>query len=193
MKIMDSLSRDSGLRSPYDKTGGLVYFGRMLDKIRSHARRELPVPYLANLGKGFDEKCTSFLRVSYELVIEYVHAGLDDEAILQSCFAMGRQPSESDIYVWNEFMRKRGWHDEVSEMLESEKKNESMLSRSEIQTMFQFMDADEGRLVNDNFAKGAYVRKRIAIPAKEWPARPEDIDTLDASRKVGSPIGQRRL
>ena len=189
---MSSRIRDSGLRSPYDKIGGLVYFGRMLDKIRSHARRELPAPYVANLGKGFDEKCTTFLRVSYELVVEYVHAGLADEAILQTCFAMGRQPSEAEIYIWNEFMRKRGWHDEASEMLESQKKREAMLSRSEIQTMFQFMDADEGRLVNDNYTKAFPVRKRIAIPAKEWPARPEDKYTLDASRSVGSPIEQRR-
>ena len=190
---MGSRIRDSGLRSPYDKTGGLVYFGRMLDKIRSHARGELPDAYLVNLGKGFDEKCTTFLRVSYELVVEYVHAGLADEAILQSCFAMGRQPSEAEIYMWNEFMRKRGWHDEVSEMLESQKKGEGMLSRSEIQTMFQFMDADEGRLVNDNYTKASPVHKRIAIPAKEWPARPEHKDMLDASRSVGSPIEQRRL
>ena len=190
---MSARIRDWGLRSPYDKTGGLVYFGRMLDKIRSHARRELPVAYAVNLGKGFDEKCTSFLRVSYELVVEYVHDGLEDEAILQSCFAMGRQPSEAEIYMWNEFMRKRGWHDEVSGMLESEKKKEAMLSRSEIQTMFQFMDADEGRLVNDNYAKASPARKRVAASAKEWPVRTVDKDTLDGSRRVGSPIEQRRL
>ena len=190
---MSARIRDWGLRSPYDKIGGLVYFGRMLDKIRSNARRELPVAYALNLGKGFDEKCTSFLRISYELVVEYVHEGLPDEAILQSCFAMGRQPSEAEIYMWNEFMRKRGWHDEVSETLESEKKREAMLSRSEIQTMFQFMDADEGRLVNDNYVKASPVRKRIATSAKEWPARPEDKDTLDAPGRVGSPIEQRRL
>ena len=31
--------------------------------------------------------------------------------------AVGRKPTEDDIYVWNEFMRKRGWNDEVSEMV----------------------------------------------------------------------------
>ena len=29
-------------RSPAEKIGGLVYFGRMLDKIRAHAKGELP-------------------------------------------------------------------------------------------------------------------------------------------------------
>ncbi len=60
---MGSHMRESGLRSPYDKVGGLLYFGRMLDKIRSHAKGELPLEYEVNLGKGFDEKCLTFLRV----------------------------------------------------------------------------------------------------------------------------------
>jgi hypothetical protein len=146
---MGSHARDLGLRSPYEKVGGLFYFGRMLDKIRSHAKGELPLEYQVNLGKGFDKKCITFLRVRYELVVEWVNDGLNDAAILESCFGMGRRPSEGEIYMWNEFMRKRGWNDELSERLESEKKKEAMLSRSEIQTMFQFIDADEGRLIND--------------------------------------------
>jgi hypothetical protein len=163
--------RDLGLRSPYDKVGGLFYFGRMLDKIRRHDKGELPLEYEVNLGKGFDEKCTTFLRVRYELVVEYVNHGLNDAAVLQSCFGMGHRPSEGEIYMWNEFMRKRGWNDELSETLESEKKKEAMVSRSEIQTMFQFIDADEGRLVNDNHINGSsrskYGRTGNGIPAKE--------------------------
>ena len=147
--------RDVGLRSPYEKVGGLFYFGRMLDKIRHHDRGELPLEYEVNLGRGFDEKCATFLRVRYELVVEYVNHGLSDAAILQSCFGMGHRPSEGEIYMWNEFMRKRGWNDELSEALETEKKRQAMVSRSEIQTMFQFIDADEGRLVNDNHTNGS--------------------------------------
>ena len=141
--------RDLGVRSPYDKVGDLFYVGRMLDKIRSHAKGELPLEYQVNLGKGFDKRCVTFLRVRYELVVDYVNYGLSDEAILESCFGMGRRPSEAEIYMWNEFMRKRGWNDELSETLENGKKKEGMASRSEIQTMFQFIDADEGRSVND--------------------------------------------
>ena len=46
----------------------------------------------------------------------------------------------------NEFMRKRGWNDELSETLEAEKKKKAMLSRSEIKTMFQFIDAGKRTL-----------------------------------------------
>ena len=37
--------KDLGLRSPSGKTGEIVHFGRMLDKIRAHARDELPADY----------------------------------------------------------------------------------------------------------------------------------------------------
>src|SRR5215472_12842143 len=134
------------LRSPSEKVGGLFYFGRMLDKIRLRARGELPSDYHANLGIGFDEKCVKFLRVDYNQLVERVTKASTDEEILEWCFTVGREPSEDDIYVWNEFMRKRGWNDEVSEIVERRKAEAGMSDRSDIQTSFQFIDADEGRL-----------------------------------------------
>ena len=133
------------LHSPSEKVGGLFYFGRMLDKIRLHAKGELPPDYHQNLGKGFDKKCVTFLRVDYEQLIERVKQGGADEKILQWCFKVGRQPSEDDIYVCNEFMRKRGWNDEVSETLQHRKEEAGMSDRSDIETAFQFIDADERR------------------------------------------------
>jgi hypothetical protein len=134
------------LRSPSEKVGGFFYFGRMLDKIRLHAKGELPQDYHANLGKGFDEKCANFLGISYDQLVERVKRGGTDEEILQWGFENGHKPSENELYVWNEFMRKRGWNDEVSEILQRRKKEAGMMDRSDIQTAFQFIDADEGRL-----------------------------------------------
>jgi gluconokinase len=140
------LVADFALRSPSEKIGGLFYFGRMLDKIRLHAKGRLPADYHANLGKGFDEKCVRFLRINYDPLIERVKKGGTDEEILKWCFNVGRKPSDDDIYVWNEFMRKRGWNDEVSEILSRRKQEAGMADRSDIETSFQFIDADEGRL-----------------------------------------------
>ena len=134
-----------GLRSPFVRVGGLVYFARMLDKIRAHAKAQLHEDYQANLGKGFDERCVRFLRVDYNQLIDRVKQGGTDEEILQWCFANGRRPNDDEIYVWNEFMRKRGWNDEVSETLKRRKKEAGMAGRSEIETMFSYIDADEGR------------------------------------------------
>lgn len=134
-----------GLRSPFAKVGGLVHFGRMLDKIRLHAKGTLGSDYQANLGKGFDERCVQFLHVDYNHLVDHVKKGGTDNEILEWCFSVGRHPSDDEIYVWNEFMRKRGWNDEVSETLKRRKKEAGMAGRSEIETMFSFIDADEGR------------------------------------------------
>jgi gluconokinase len=134
-----------GIRSPFIKAGGLVYFPRLVDKIRAYAKGELPEAYQANLGKGFDEACVHFLRVDYNDLIDRAKEGGTDEELLQWCFTKGRRPSDEEIYVWNEFMRKRGWNDEVSETLKRRKKEAGMAGRSEIETMFSFIDADEGR------------------------------------------------
>ena len=188
--MISTFSGSSDLRSPYDKTCGLVYFGRMLDKIRSLARGEIHPEYVENFEKDLDQKCATFLGVNPELLTRYVNEGLTDQAILQSCFGMGHRHSEDEIHMWNEFMRKRGWNDELSETLENEKKKRAMLSRSEIKTVFQFMDADAGRLVNDNHTKTLRTRKRFAISAREWPC--QTTDKFGSSERLGTSKARRR-
>ena len=140
---------DFPVRSPAAKVRGLVYFGRMLDKIRVHAEGKLPPDYQANLGKGFDATCAAFLRVDYNQLVDWVKQGGTDEEILEWCYAKGRRPAADDIEVWNEYMRKRGWRDEIAEFLTRRKKEAGMAGRSEIQTMFEFIDVDEGRSLPD--------------------------------------------
>ena len=134
-----------GLRSPSAKVGGIVHFGRMLDKIRAHGKGELPADYQPNLGKGFDGRCVNLLGVDYNRLVECVKQGGTDEEVLQWCFNAGRKPSEEEIYVWSEFMRKFGWNDQGSEILKRRKKEAGMSDRADIETMFGFIDADEGR------------------------------------------------
>jgi gluconokinase len=147
--------KDVGLRSPCAKVGGLVYFGRMVDQIRAHAKGQLPREYQASLGKGLDEHCVNFLGVSYDLLVQYVTAGLSDAAMLQSCFGMGHRPSEAEIYMWNEFMLKQGWHDEASQTLRQLKREEGLTARSEIETIFQLIDVAEGRAAQTNHYDGS--------------------------------------
>ena len=65
---------------------------------------------------------------------------------LEWAFKTGRRPSDDEITMWNEFMRKFGWRDHAAEMLARRKREARMEDRDEIETMFQFIDADEGRL-----------------------------------------------
>ena len=134
-----------GLRSPYDKIQGIVYFGRMLDEIRLHAQEKLPEDYQENLGKGFDGRCLQLLNVKYPDLIERVKKGGTDAEILEWCFSHGRKPGDEETEVWNDFLRKRGWNDEMSERLVMRKKEIGAADRNDIQTFFDFIDADEGR------------------------------------------------
>jgi len=135
------------VRSPAEKMGGLVHFGRMLDKIRLHARGELPEDYQPNLGKGFDAKCCTFLHLDYGKLAERAKEGATDGEMLDWASTAGRRPSDDEITMWNEFMRKFGWRDHAAEILARRKREAGMEDRADIETMFQFIDADEGREV----------------------------------------------
>lgn len=141
--IVCATMKVSSLRSPSAKVGGLNYFGRMIDKIRLHAARQLPEEYVPNLGGGFDARAVNFLWIEYPALVERVKQGGTDEELLEWAFAQGRRPSEEEIEVWNEFMRKRGWNDEGSERLEMRKRESGFSERTDIQTFFAYIDADE--------------------------------------------------
>lgn len=135
------------LRSPADQVGGLCYFGRMIDKIRLHHAGKLPPEYVAAMGGGFDRRCVHLLRISYHAFVDRVLAaeGASDEQLLNWALHEGRHPDEEEIEVWNEFLRKRGWKDAASERLADRKAESGFQDRADIETFFQYIDADEGR------------------------------------------------
>lgn len=49
--------------------------------------------------------------------------------------------------IWNEFMRKRGWNDEATKNLNRTKRESGLSDRDDIRTMFDYIDADEGKPV----------------------------------------------
>ncbi len=134
-----------GLRSDYEKVGGLVYFGRMLDKIRLKAAGRLPADYFTGTANRthFDARCTRFLRVDYEVLAARVRTGGTDEEALRWCFEQGHQPTPDDIEVWNEFMTKRGWRDSGSAELAAAKNTRGFGERADIQTWFDLHLAEE--------------------------------------------------
>jgi uncharacterized protein DUF5069 len=134
-----------GLRSPYQKVGRLVYFGRMLDKIRLHAAGRLPVAdYAGNLGKGFDGRCCNFLRVNYDELKARVLAGGTDEELFAWSLERGGARTDEECEIWNGFMSKRGWRDAGAEIL-AKRIKESALEGRPVTTMFDYLDYDEGR------------------------------------------------
>jgi hypothetical protein len=135
-------------RSAYDTVGGLVYFPRMLDKIRLQAAGRLPTEYHANLGEGFDGRCCRFLGVEYPVLCDRVRQGGSDEEILAWCFQLGRCPTEEEILIWSKFLMKSGWRDEdtgATQSLENFKAQCGLAHRADIMTFFDFYEVDENR------------------------------------------------
>lgn len=133
------------LRSPHVPTGGIVYFARMIDKLRLHAAGRLPEDYRANLGGGFDEYCCKFLWIDYAALTERVRLGGTDDEILDWVCQQGRRPDALEIKIWNDFLRKRGWNDDATERLVMRKKESGFTGRDDIQTLFDYIDLDEER------------------------------------------------
>jgi gluconokinase len=134
-------------KSPKEMTKGMMYFPRMLDKIRLHAKGELAEDYHGNLGKPrtADGACTNFLRVNYGVLRERVLKGGTDEEILDWCFTNGRRLNEGDLLVWNGFASKLGWNDFASPVLEEAKQKYGIADRSDINTIPELIDFDEKR------------------------------------------------
>lgn len=134
-------------RSPYDQIHGLVYFGRMLDKIRLHAVGKLPKDYIPNLGhdQKFDGSCLRFLGVSYEDLQKVVLAGANDEEAWQWCLKNGKPHTEEEVMIWNRYITKCGWRDTMTEILQHRLKEGGWEDRRDIETLFDYLDLDEGR------------------------------------------------
>ncbi len=142
------MSHVPGLRSPYAKVGRLVYFGRMLDKIRLQAAGQLPPDYAANLGDTqpgvFDTRCCQFLGVKFADLQARAGAGGSDEELLAWCHEHGAKRTDGECEVWNGFLMKRGWRDDARPRL-LQRIAESGLQDKSIETFFDYIDFDEGR------------------------------------------------
>lgn len=139
-----------GLRSPYAKVGRLVYFGRMLDKIRLHANGQLPADFVANLGEtmsnAFDARCCRFLRIPYADLRTQALATDNDEQLLAWAFERGGARTDEECHVWNRFMMKLGWRDERTDAVRQRIAEYGLASKGlTIETMFDLFDYDEGR------------------------------------------------
>src|SRR6202022_5054192 len=90
-----------GLRSAYAKVGELVYFGRMLDKIRLADENKLPAGY--NVGDQvptwFDGNCCRFLHVEYSQIVNRVRLSHSDEQVLQWAYETGKRPTQEEIMI----------------------------------------------------------------------------------------------
>ncbi len=135
-------------RSPHDKVGELYHFARMIDKIWLNFSGDLPDDYKERLGKGMDGYTCKFLGVDYEDVVAQVKAGKGDEEVLQWCYEHGIVRTDFEKMLFNKFLQKLGWRDDdngISQRLEDYKKGDGLADRTDIETIFDLIEVNEGR------------------------------------------------
>lgn len=131
------------------KTRGLVYFARMVDKIRLHAAGKLPADYVNHLGladpTSFDARCCRYLDLDYEQVkARALQGGTADE--IYDDLMRGRKPlNDEQVFVWNLFLLKRGWRDTGAPGVVEGKHEGGLTDRNDIQTYVDLQDVEEGR------------------------------------------------
>jgi len=134
-----------GLRAADELVEGIVHFGRMLDKIRLQNAGTLPEGYFLGDEDAtwWDSRCCRFLNVSYGDLAPLVCEGMDDAAAIEWCFDNGQKPEVEEIQFWNSFVLKRGWRDESTSGLQSDKEASGLGDRDDIITYVELFKAEE--------------------------------------------------
>ena len=137
-----------GLRSCYVKVGRIVMFGRSVDKIRLHAKGQLPADYVPNLGDHkfalFDARLCRFLGVPYSDLKAKVLEGGSDEQVLAWAHAHGTPRSDEECMVWNHFVLKLGWRDNRTSVLRERVAAWGQTGKT-VETIVDNIEYDEGR------------------------------------------------
>jgi gluconokinase len=129
--------------SDYVETNGVMFFARMLDKIRLQARGELPEGY--NVGfadpTSFDTRFCRFWDIDFEEARAKTLGGASDTEVFDFCFRNRPRPNAEQVLVWNSFLLKRGWRDEGAASLAIEKERSGFADRTDIYTWVDLHDA----------------------------------------------------
>ena len=134
--------------SAHVETFDILFFARMVDKIRLQARGVLPPGY--HLGVSgepttFDTRFCRFWEVSYDEIAAKTLEGATTEDVFRHAFRHRTPPNDIQILVWNAFIAKRGWRDSGTPGLIAGKAANGWAARTDIQTYVDLQDAEEGR------------------------------------------------
>ena len=100
---MVDCSRQESLRSPRNTLGGYILLPRLIDKIRLHAKENLPKEYAGNLlkpGLTLDGRFLSFTGLDGEALRGIVLSSDTDEAILAWIEKNARYHTEKEKHEW---------------------------------------------------------------------------------------------
>jgi Domain of unknown function (DUF5069) len=133
-------------RSPRETMCGWVYLPRFIDKTRLHLAGKLHADYQENLTKGFDGTWLKAAGLTAENFIEVVKNSITDGQVAD-WVAKNVQRTDEQKKAFNDFVLNRGRDDEAAKARLKMRKEESGLShRDDLQTIVDYIDADEKRI-----------------------------------------------
>jgi uncharacterized protein DUF5069 len=133
-------------RSPREMMSGWVYLPRFVDKIRLHLADKLHSDYQENYTKGFDGSWLKAAGVSAETLIDVVKHSTTDGQVAD-WVAKNVKKTDAEKAAFNNFVLNRGREDDaIKARLKMRKEQAGLAHRDDIETMVDFIDADEKRL-----------------------------------------------
>jgi hypothetical protein len=133
-------------RSPRETMCGWVYLPRIIDKTRLHLAGKLHADYQENLTKGFDGTWLKAAGLTAENFIEVVKNSITDGQIAD-WVAKNVQRTDEQKKAFNDFVLNRGRDDEAAKARLKMRKEQSGLGhRDDLQTIVDYIDADEKRI-----------------------------------------------
>jgi Domain of unknown function (DUF5069) len=133
-------------RSVRESMCGWVYLPRFVDKIRLHLSGKLHSDYQENFTKGFDGAWLKAAGVQAEIFIQVVKNSVTDGQVAD-WVAKNVKKTDADKKAFNDFVLNRGRDDDAGKARLKMRKAESGLAhRDDIQTIVDYIDADEKRI-----------------------------------------------
>jgi hypothetical protein len=138
-------------RSPKFLLEGIAHLARLIDKVRlRHAGEIQDYNYLTT---GFDKYLLELLQIPPDTFEQRVLAGGTDEELLAWVRGRARQPSDEDLWRWNERIRTGGPKDDAARerfarrLAEvAQKRRVAVAELPRVTTWADLIDLDEGRL-----------------------------------------------
>ena len=125
------------------RSEGLPYFPRLCDKVRLKAAGTLHPDYLDNVGGAMDLWTCQFLGVPYDELARAILDGASDAEALAWAREHGSPRPDHERDWWLAYMHTIGFRVHLADRLQQRIVESGFQDRNDIQTMFDYIDADD--------------------------------------------------
>ncbi|HET6370457.1 MAG TPA: DUF5069 domain-containing protein [Nitrospiria bacterium] len=158
------------MRSPREALGGFILLPRLIDKVRLHAREELPPEYVGNLlkpGRTLDGWFLSFTETDGEGLKAAILAARTDEEVLAWIEENGRSRSAEEKKAWAAWLEK--YRPDPDSLRRRKELYPELATRADLSFLnpLDLIDMDEGRIPVRQVLLRTGLAPRAPLPNRE--------------------------